>query len=162
MQITSFKLLLLTILAITAMTVGVLALYSHTIMPGLKKTDNATFVKSFKAMDTAIINPVFMLQFSLPLFLFAAALYFNAKHSFVDAKWLIVGFVAYLLAIIITMAVNVPLNDGLKKVADSANNATLEQARQQFNETRWVIGNAARLFLSLIALIATIFAVKDL
>jgi uncharacterized membrane protein len=39
---------------------GVFALYAHTIMPGLKKTDDRTFVAAFQSLDRAIINPWFM------------------------------------------------------------------------------------------------------
>ena len=39
---------------------GAFALYAHTIMPGLKATDDRTFVTAFQSMDRAIINPWFM------------------------------------------------------------------------------------------------------
>jgi hypothetical protein len=39
---------------------GVFALYAHTIMPGLAKTDDRTFVGAFQAIDRAIINPWFL------------------------------------------------------------------------------------------------------
>jgi uncharacterized membrane protein len=39
---------------------GVFGLYWHTIMPGLARTDDRTFVGAFQALDRAIINPWFM------------------------------------------------------------------------------------------------------
>jgi uncharacterized membrane protein len=39
---------------------GVFVLYAHTIMPGLKRTDDRTFVTAFQSLDRAIINPWFM------------------------------------------------------------------------------------------------------
>lgn len=39
---------------------GVFALYAHTIMPGLGRTDDRTFVGAFQAIDRAIINPWFL------------------------------------------------------------------------------------------------------
>ena len=36
---------------------GAFALYAHTIMPGLRKTDDRTFVAAFGQIDRAIINP---------------------------------------------------------------------------------------------------------
>ena len=39
---------------------GAFALYAHTIMPGLKATDDRTFITAFQALDRAIINPWFM------------------------------------------------------------------------------------------------------
>ena len=40
---------------------GVFVLYAHTVMPGLARTDDRTFVAAFQAIDRAIINPWFML-----------------------------------------------------------------------------------------------------
>ena len=39
---------------------GAFALYAHTVMPGLRNTDDHTFVAAFQSMDRAIINPWFM------------------------------------------------------------------------------------------------------
>jgi uncharacterized membrane protein len=36
---------------------GTFALYAHTVMPGLKKSDDHTFVAAFQSLDRAIINP---------------------------------------------------------------------------------------------------------
>jgi uncharacterized membrane protein len=44
----------------TAMTAGVFALYANAIMPGLRATDDRTFVGAFQAIDRAIINPVWL------------------------------------------------------------------------------------------------------
>jgi hypothetical protein len=39
---------------------GVFALFAHTIMPGLRGTDDRTFAGAFQHLDRAIINPWFM------------------------------------------------------------------------------------------------------
>ena len=39
---------------------GAFAIFAHTIMPGLKKSDDHTFVAAFQSIDRAIINPWFM------------------------------------------------------------------------------------------------------
>jgi len=44
----------------TGMTAGVFAIYSNAIMPGLRATDDRTFVGAFQAIDRAIINPVWL------------------------------------------------------------------------------------------------------
>ena len=43
------------------MVAGTFALYAHTIMPGLRQTDDRTFVAAFQQIDRAIINPWFMI-----------------------------------------------------------------------------------------------------
>src|SRR6266566_3074939 len=40
---------------------GAFALYANSIMPGLRKTDDRTFVTAFQQLDRAIINPWFMI-----------------------------------------------------------------------------------------------------
>ena len=36
---------------------GVFGIYSNAIMPGLRRTDDRTFVAAFQSIDRAIINP---------------------------------------------------------------------------------------------------------
>lgn len=40
----------------TGLMAGVFGLYTHTIMPGLRRTDDRTFVAAFQSIDKAIIN----------------------------------------------------------------------------------------------------------
>src|SRR3954447_10786945 len=89
------------------MAAGSFALYADTIMPGLKKTDDRTFVGAFQSIDRAIINPWFMATFFGALVLIGAAgvLHLGAGHRWA-LPWLVAAFVLYLAAIVITMAVN--------------------------------------------------------
>jgi uncharacterized membrane protein len=54
----------------TGLTAGVFGLYQHTVMQGLGRTDDRTFVGAFQAMDRAIINPWFMASFLGALLIF--------------------------------------------------------------------------------------------
>jgi uncharacterized membrane protein len=96
----------------TGLAAGVIGLYAHTIMPGLKKTDDRTFVGAFQAMDRAIYNPWFMATFFGALILIAVA---TVQHLGTGRRaalpWLGVALVLYLITVIVTMVVNVPLND---------------------------------------------------
>ena len=81
-------LLLLGATLTTGLSAGVIALYAHTIMPGLKTTSDRTFVAAFQAIDRAIINPWFMGTFFGALVLTAAAAATNrGRPAF---AWLIV------------------------------------------------------------------------
>ncbi|HSW65667.1 MAG TPA: DUF1772 domain-containing protein [Bacillota bacterium] len=159
MNQTHYKSLLLITLVVSATVLGILALYSHTIMPGLRKVDDPTFVKSFQAIDRQIINPIFMLQFFAPLFLLAAVSYYAYKHHLVEAKYIYVAFACYLAAVVITVAVNVPLNDGIKKVGSVASGDAATTARAQFQEAKWLFFNHARTLLTLISVCCTSAAV---
>ena len=121
------------------LTAGVFALYAHTIMPGLGRTDDRTFVTAFRSIDRAIINPWFMAGGfigALVLTGVAAVAHFGTAAL----PWTTTAFVLYLAAFVITIAVNVPLNNAIK-AADDRDPAAV---RQRFDETRWVRWNLVR------------------
>ncbi len=47
----------------TCLMAGVSGRYSHTVMPGLRRTDDRTFVTALQSIDRAILNPPFMSTF---------------------------------------------------------------------------------------------------
>jgi uncharacterized membrane protein len=133
--------------------VGIFGLYAHTIMPGLGRTDDRTFVGAFQSMDRAIINPWFMLGGFLGALVFtalAAVLHLGRDWRSV-LSWIAAALVFYLVAVVITFAVNVPLNDGLKAAGDPDRIADLAAVRQQFNEAKWAAWNTVRTVTSLAA-----------
>lgn len=124
--------LILATLAVGVMA-GVMALYANTIMPGLRRTDDRTFVGSFQAIDTAIINPLFLATFfgGLVFTGIAAALHLGEDHRSV-LPWIVVAFGLYLAVIVIRVAVNVPLNDQIKAAGDPDGIDDLAEVREQF------------------------------
>ena len=62
------------------------------------------------------------------------------------------AFILYLTAVIITMAVSVPLNDALKAAGDPSR-IGVAQARAAFNESKWAAWNYVRTITTLGALI---------
>ena len=129
----------------TGLMAGVFGLYTHTIMPGLRHTDDRTFVGAFQSIDRAIMNPWFMMAFfgALVLTGLAAALHLSGDRRNL-LPWIGAAFVLYLIAVVITMAVNVPLNDALRAAGDPARIGDLAQVRQHFNEARWSAWNLVR------------------
>jgi uncharacterized membrane protein len=122
---------------------GVYGLYSHTIMPGLRASDDGTFVAAFAALDRAILNPLFMLWFFGPMVLAgAAAALFGGEGAVLP--WVAAALVLSMIVVTITFAVHLPLNDALK----AATGADPAAARERFHETRWVTWNLVRTILS--------------
>ena len=133
----------------TGLVAGVYFSYANAFMPGLAKTDDKTFVGTFQAVDRAIINPVFLgLGFvgALVFTLLAGLLHLKEKAL----PWIAVAFVLYLITVIITIAVNVPLNDALKAAGDP-NTVDVTAVRAAFNETRWRTFNLIRTLLGTLA-----------
>ena len=126
---------------------GVFVLYAHTIMPGLKRTDDRTFVTAFQSIDRAIINPWFMaggFLGALVLTLAAAVTHLGQD----GLPWILAALVLYLAAFVITIAVNVPLNDAIKAAGDPAAIADLAGVRAHFDEPRWAAWNLVRAVVS--------------
>jgi uncharacterized membrane protein len=127
---------------------GVFALYAHTIMPALKKTDDRTFVAAFQSLDRAIINPWFMAGGFLGALLLTilAALASLGEDAL---PWIVAALVLYAIAFVITIAVNVPLNDALKAAGDPDRIGDLAGVRARFDEARWAAWNLVRVVTSL-------------
>jgi uncharacterized membrane protein len=126
---------------------GVFGLYGHTIMPGLKKTDDRTFVGAFQSIDRAIINPWFMGGGFLGALVFtAAAGIFNIGEDVLP--WIVAAFVLYAVTFVITVAINVPLNDEIKAAGDPDRIPDLAAVRTRFNESRWARWNLVRALAS--------------
>lgn len=132
---------------------GAFALYAHTVMPGLKATDDRTFVVAFAAMDRAIINPWFMLTgFVGALVLTLAATLTNLGRDALPFVAVALGL--YLVAVVITIAVNVPLNDAIK----AAQGTDFAAIRERFHEGRWAAFNLIRTVLSATAFLSLAWA----
>ena len=121
---------------------GTFAVFAHTIMPGLHSTDDRTFVGAFQHIDRAIINPWFMITAfgGAPVCTAAAAI---TNRGTPAMKWIIAALVLYLLAVAITMAVNVPLNNAIQAAGDPSH-VDVALVRQRFHESRWVAWNLVR------------------
>jgi uncharacterized membrane protein len=140
----------LSLLAATMLTgamTGVFGIYANAVMPGLRTTDDRTFVGAFQAIDRAIINPLFMLAFLGALVISAVAAGLKAGERSV-LLWVAAAFALYLAVVVITLAVNVPLNDALKAAGDPDRIADLAAVRDRFDEARWIGWNIVRTVLS--------------
>ncbi|MEU4198044.1 anthrone oxygenase family protein [Kribbella sp. NPDC026611] len=127
---------------LTGLVAGVYAIYANAFMPGLAKTDDKTFISAFTAVDRAIVNPLFL---GLGFF---GALVFTALAGLLGLKekslpWIAVAFVLTLIGIIVTMAVNVPLNDAMKAAGDP-NTIDVHAVRAAFDESKWRTYNLVR------------------
>jgi uncharacterized membrane protein len=130
---------------------GVFGLYAHAIMPGLRRTDDRTFVGAFQAIDTAIINPWFLPVFfgALVLTALAAALHLGEGSVL---PWTVAAFVLYLVTFVITIRVNVPLNNAIKAAGNPDEITDLAGVRERFDEDRWSRLNVVRAVTTTIAL----------
>ena len=123
---------------------GVMFLYSTAIMPGLRKTDDRTFVGAFQQIDTAIINPLFLLLFMGTLVATGVAGGLHLDSDYRSAlPWIAAAFVLYLAVTVATLTINVPRNDEIKAAGDP-DRIDVSATRERFNEARWLASNHFR------------------
>ncbi len=131
---------------------GVFQLYNFAIMPGLGRTDDRTFVGAFQQIDRAIIGPWLFLFFfgGLGFTALAAALHFGEDERSA-LPWIGVAFVLHLAVVVMTVRINVPLNDGIKAAGEPDKIANLSAVRERFHEARWVSWNLFRAVAATVA-----------
>lgn len=129
------------ILGLSALATGLVAGtyygFSIAVMPGLAAVDDRAFVTVMNQINTAIINPAFLVPFlaAVVLPIWALVRHRRARPA---VLWILAGLALYLIGFVTTSAINVPLNDGL-----AAGTVT----REQF-EGPWVAWNLVRAVLS--------------
>jgi len=134
----------------TGLMAGVYFIYAVAIMPGLRRLDDSGFVAAFQATDRAIINPIFLVAFFAPAVLCAVAAFTERGEP--GYRWIVGAFVLNAAIVLVTMAINVPLNDALKARGD-VTGVDATAARQAFREARWVAWNWFRTVANLAALV---------
>ena len=70
-----------------------------------------------------------------------------ANRGTAALPWIAAAFGLYLVAVVITVAVNVPLNDAIKAAGDPAH-IDVAQVRARCNEARWAAWNLVRVATS--------------
>lgn len=123
------------------LSAGLFFAFSIAVMPGLRRVDDAAFVAAMTAINRAILNLPFGLVFVGALIapVVAAILAFITGAS---SPWLLLAAAAlYLVGVlVVTGAVNVPLNEALDRDGD----------RRAF-EKRWVRFTTVRTVSAIVA-----------
>ncbi|MFF8264907.1 DUF1772 domain-containing protein [Streptomyces virginiae] len=144
------------VLIVSTVLVGLMAglffAFDVSVMPGLAAGDEQTYVTAMRAFNEAIDgNPLFGTVFLLALVaaVLSAVLEFRGGRRAV-ALWVGAAAVAYLVVLLITFTVNIPLNNELADAGDVARMQDFEIV-ERFKST-WVTTNVIRTLLCTTAL----------
>jgi uncharacterized membrane protein len=129
-------------------TMGLLAglfySYACSVMPGLHASADRTVVDAMQNINKAIENPVFFVTFmggpALSLLAYVAE---RRRGTPAIARWVLAGVALGGVALLVTAAFNIPLNNELERAGDPSTIANIAQVRDDF-ETPWVIWNVVR------------------
>src|ERR671911_1165232 len=128
----------------TGLMAGLYYAYAISVMLGLSRTDDRTFVSAMQQINVAIINAWFFVIFfgALVFTALAGVLHLHADWRGV-LPWIAAALVLYAASLVITIGFNVPLNNELAGAGDADHIADLAAVRERF-EASWVRWNIAR------------------
>ncbi|MFI5953329.1 DUF1772 domain-containing protein [Cryptosporangium sp. NPDC051539] len=143
----------------SGLAAGLFYAFACAVMPGLRQTDDKTFVDAMQRINVAILNGWFAFSFggALLLTILAAFVQWRAG-SHATAYWIAVAIALYVAVLVVTFAVNVPLNDQLNAAGAPDRIADLAAVRERF-ETTWIRWNVLRAVLSTASFVALAYAV---
>jgi uncharacterized membrane protein len=115
--------------------------WSIAVMPALTAADDLTLVD---AVHQTVDNPAFPLTFLAAGALATAALVQARRSgSAKTARWIAAGLALYMVAVVVTFAVHVPLNEELKQAGEPSRIGNLAAVRDDFAGP-WVAWNIVR------------------
>lgn len=117
------------------------------VMPGLARVDDRTFVHAVQQMNAAIVNPLFLVSFlGAPALAAAAVLTTDGSARW----WAVAGAGLAVATVVVTGALNVPLNDALAAAGPvdaigdpAAVRADFESAWRRWNLVRTLTSTAS-------------------
>ncbi|GAA4224336.1 putative membrane protein [Streptosporangium album] len=129
----------------TGLMAGLFYAFACSVMLGLGRTDDRTFVGAMQWINVKILNGWFLVPFMGALVLIALA---GALHLRGDGRsalpWIVAALVLYGMTLAITFAVNVPLNNQLAAAGAPDGITDLAAVREAFEATwnRWNLARA--------------------
>lgn len=142
----------------TALLAGLYYGWAVSVMPGLARTDDATFVESVQEMNAAILNPAFLVALAGAPALSVAAYVAWRRRRGADrsrrvGQLLLAALALNVAGLLLTVGGNVPLNDRLAAFGDprAAQSVEVAAAREAF-EGPWTRRHLLRTALTVGAL----------
>lgn len=128
----------------TGLGAGLFYAYSCSVMPGLARVDDRSFIEVMQRINVAILNGWFMLSFlgALVLIGVAGVLALRAGSRAL-LPWIVAAAAFQLAMLVITGAVSVPLNNRLAAAGAPDHIADPAAVRAAF-ESAWVKWNLIR------------------
>jgi uncharacterized membrane protein len=160
MQLPSLRRLTLVMATIaTGLAAGFFYAYHVSVTRGHALIGDRAYLEAMQAINATVRNWEFFLGFFGALILGAAALALRARSLRSPTTWLLAAGVGlYLAAFLVTMLVNVPMNEELAQVALPG--ADLAAVRADY-ESPWNRANALRTGLSIAAFALLVAAVAS-
>lgn len=135
----------------TSLVAGIVLANSNSVMPGLRKADDRTFVLSIRHLNSSVANPLFLIISNGALLaqigFVVLAVYLQQFDKVVLGSIALIGYVATLL---ITFIGNLPLNRAIISAELPARESGWNELRVRF-ESRWTLLNHSRTLMCILS-----------
>jgi uncharacterized membrane protein len=143
----------------TGLVAGVFYAYAVSVTLGLAAQPDASYVATMQAINERIQNSLFFLSFFGAVLFLLAALAVHLPRPRLGRFWLIALASALYVGggFLLTVVVNVPLNEELARVVGDASAGELARARAAY-ESLWNFWNGVRMVFSFLAFVVLVGA----
>ena len=145
------------LLAVSTVTVGLMAgffyAYACSVMVGLDRVDDRTFIVTMQWINATVRNAAFAPAFFGSLGLTIAGAVVAVVSSCSARGWIVAAAVLYAAAFLVTLTLNVPLNEQLAAAGPADQISDLAAVRAAF-EGPWIRWNLLRTGLTIGSLAA--------
>lgn len=131
----------------TGLVAGLFYAYVISVMPALGQTQDRVLIEVMQRINVVIVNPWFMIPFlgTVGFTALAFALHLG-KDQRATLLWIGIGLTLNVIAFLVTIALNVPLNTALEAAGDPSAIADTAAVRADY-ESAWVRWNTLRAVL---------------
>jgi len=139
---------------LSSLVAGLLFVFAIVVMPGIKHLTDREFIRAFQAMDGIIQDnqPLFILVWVGSAIAVIAATLLGLGQLDGSARWLLLlAAIAYMAGVqMITIVVNIPLNNRLQALNVDLLDATAHRTARFDFESRWNRWNAFRTIIAIL------------
>lgn len=159
MEISIKSFCLVAAIVLTGLSAGLFYAWQVSVIPGIKKVADTTYLESMQSINRAILNPAFFLIFfgSIILLTTSTIQQFNTGPRF----WLLLGaLLIYLIGTLgVTMFGNVPLNNTLEvlDLTELVNDKALDF--RQLYEQKWNRFHLIRTICAVLSFLLSVLAI---
>jgi len=150
----------------TGVMSGIFFTWTNAVKPGIGTLNNISYLRAFKAMNKAILNPLFYIVFILPVLTITISAYINyGSPNFYIFKLLFASTLIYFFGVfILTINGNVPINEllentDLQKISETELSSLRENIENKWNNLNLI--RTVSSFISFLLLVICFFKYYD-
>ncbi|PQP81057.1 DUF1772 domain-containing protein [Paenibacillus sp. PCH8] len=142
----------------TSIIAGTVFAYANSVMPGLRKGEDQTFVLAVRQLNSSVNNPIFLLVSNgalvAQIVFISLTIYTQDTHQII---WCSLALGAYIATLLITFMGNLPLNKEIIDAEIPQEDKGWEPLRTKF-ESRWTKLNLLRTITCILSVVFLLFS----